>query len=257
MFTTALLIPGSEPGIAASDESQSKLLYFRTLHVNPIKANVSFATDALRDDKKEVRLLLLLFFFLLLLPVTRIISFSPGQENVISNLIKTGGLLPNVENAPLILNGLLFKVNSLTSPHLDYARDNFYNYAYSCAQNPFLTREDLWDMMTKHYKSATIEQVLVSRVSCHAEVSVARYFLSFFFFLLFVRDDTPTCTAFNFDPATDLQGARQHGHSRQSDLSPEEPGHGGLRLLPRAHPRPHHVAARLWPRPREGGLPRT
>lgn len=63
MFTTALLIPGSEPGIAASDESQSKLLYFRTLHVNPIKANVSFATDALRDDKKEVRLLLLLFFF--------------------------------------------------------------------------------------------------------------------------------------------------------------------------------------------------
>src|SRR6185312_15632893 len=32
--------------------ASKKMIYFRTLHINPVKANVSFATDAFRDDKK-------------------------------------------------------------------------------------------------------------------------------------------------------------------------------------------------------------
>ncbi len=63
------------------------------------------------------------------------------------------GLLPNVENAPLILNGLIVK-------------------------NPFITREDLYDSIARHYKSASIEQVCtclmhVSKNKTHVHACVA------------------------------------------------------------------------------------
>lgn len=91
-----------------STAAANKMLYFRMLHINPVKANVSFASDPLREDRRE--------------------------DNVIASVIRTGGYLPNVENAPLMLNGLIFK-------------------------NPFMSREDLADALSRHYRSALVEQI--------------------------------------------------------------------------------------------------
>ena len=87
---------------------QSKFIYFEILHIYPVQVNFSFANvpGVVRD-----------------------------QDTMISRILSRGGILANIDSAPLVLGELIL-------------------------EHPFSTRSEMIDRITKHYINSAIREVL-------------------------------------------------------------------------------------------------